>query len=188
MRPLTDSLLDASGWIRSDSGIRIRGDQPLRLTLRSVGSGDNSIEQLIQADLRAVGIDLRIEQMELGAFLADARSPRRSYDLLLTGIPGDLSLSHVAAMFESSQRGGTLDYAGYHDAQLDALFAATRAATSDSALVQIWRAIDVRLDQEAPAAWVYHARGVQGLRRRVRGVTMDLRGELEGIARWRIDP
>ena len=36
----------------------------------------------------------------------------------------------------------------------------------------------------APAVWIYHARGVQGVSARLRGVTMDLRGELTSVARW----
>jgi hypothetical protein len=35
--------------------------------------------------------------------------------------------------------------------------------------------------------WVFHARGVQGLARRLRGVTMDLRGELTTVASWTAD-
>jgi hypothetical protein len=39
-----------------------------------------------------------------------------------------------------------------------------------------------------PVAWLYHARGVQGMNRRVRGVRMDVRGELPTVARWRVGP
>jgi peptide/nickel transport system substrate-binding protein len=40
------------------------------------------------------------------------------------------------------------------------------------------------LDHEMPAAWLFHSRGVQGVARRLRDVTMDLRGELVSVARW----
>jgi len=36
--------------------------------------------------------------------------------------------------------------------------------------------------------FLYHARGVQGMNRRVRGVRMDRRGELANIAEWWIAP
>ena len=39
-------------------------------------------------------------------------------------------------------------------------------------------------DGLAPATWIYHARGVQGVSRRVRGATMDLRGELVTVHDW----
>jgi hypothetical protein len=44
------------------------------------------------------------------------------------------------------------------------------------------------LDSLAPATWVFHARGVQGMSRRVRGVRMDLRGELATLHAWSIAP
>ena len=37
-------------------------------------------------------------------------------------------------------------------------------------------------------AFLYHARGVQGMNRRVHGVRMDIRGELPTVARWRTAP
>jgi hypothetical protein len=34
------------------------------------------------------------------------------------------------------------------------------------------------------AAWLYVARGGVGMNRRVRGVTMDMRGDLVSVAQW----
>jgi peptide/nickel transport system substrate-binding protein len=183
---VADSLLEAAGWPRGPDGWRHRNGQPLALTVLTVGSGDNAVEQLLQADFAARGVRLEIRQREMGSFLAEARAADRQFDLLYTGIPGDISLSYLAAMFDSRQAGGALDYAGYRDATVDALFAAARRAQSDSAAREAWHAVQVELERAAPAAWLYHARGVQGVSRRLRGVRMDLRGEMPTIAAWHI--
>lgn len=177
------ALLDSAGW-RRDGEWRTRGGTPLRFTLRTVGSGDNAVEQLVQADLRALGIRMEIEQAELGTFLAQARAPEKAFDAIATGIPGDVSLTHVAAMFDGAQAGGALDYAAFHRPALDSLFGEARRARSDTALAAAWQRIDAFLGREAPVAWLYHARGVQGMSRRLHGVTMDLRGELVTVAQW----
>ena len=39
-----------------------------------------------------------------------------------------------------------------------------------------------------PVAFLYHARGLQGMNRRVRGVVMDLRGELPTVHDWWVAP
>ncbi|HET7457322.1 MAG TPA: peptide ABC transporter substrate-binding protein [Gemmatimonadaceae bacterium] len=182
-----DSLLDAAGWRRGPGGRRARGGQTLALTLVTVGSGDNAVEQLVQADFAARGVALEIRQLEMGAFLAAARAPRKSYDVLLTGIPGDLSLAYLAGMFDSRLAGGALDYAGYHTPRLDSLFAAVRTASDERALGQGWAAVQRQLAADVPAAWIYHSRGVQGVARRLRGVTMDLRGELATLHDWTVD-
>ncbi|HET9003658.1 MAG TPA: hypothetical protein VFN39_06610, partial [Gemmatimonadaceae bacterium] len=110
-----------------------------------------------------------------------------SYDMLLTGIPGDLALSHIVAMYDGSLRGGALDYADFHTARIDSLFRSVRGAKSAAALHAAWGEVQRELDRETPAAWIYHSRGIQGVARRLGNVTMDLRGELPTVARWTTD-
>lgn len=179
-----DSLLDAAGWKRSSNGIRERAGRPLSFDLLTVGSSDNAIEQLIQSDLAARGIRMEIRQIEGGTFLTIARAPAKAYDALITGVAGDVTLSYLAAMFESSQRGGSLDYAAFHSPALDAAFAAARTAPTDVARKQAWFAVQQQLIDSMPVVWVYHSRGVQGVSARLAGVRMDLRGELASVATW----
>lgn len=181
-----ERALDAAGWIRGRDGVRRREGEPLRFTIITVGSGDNALEQLVQGDMRRIGIAVDIRQMELGAFLAEARAQPKRFDALVTGVPGDLSLAHLAAMFDGAQRGGALDYAGFHEPALDAAFAAARTATTPAHAREAWRSVQQLLADRMPVAWLYHARGVQGMRRRVQGVRMDLRGELATLAQWSV--
>lgn len=176
---VADSLLDAAGHGRGNNGRR-----GITVELLTVGSGDNAVEQLIQADLAERGIRVEIRQLELAAFLARARARTKDFDMLVTGIPGDLALSHLRAMFESAQRGGSLDYAGFSSPALDALFARVGTARDADDLRAAWRAVQHRLAEELPVVWLYHSRGVQGVASRMRGVRMDLRGELATLTRW----
>ncbi len=179
-----DSLLDAAGWVRGADGLRRRDGRAFTVDLATVGSGENAVEQLIQADLAARGITVAIRPRELGAFLTLARAPRKSFDLLLTGVPGDLALGHLVAMFATSAANGALDYAGYHRPALDRAFAQTAGASSPAARDSAWMTVQQVLDDSLPVAWLYHARGVQGIARRLGGVAMDLRGELATVHDW----
>src|SRR5262249_5799415 len=76
-----DSLFDAAGWRRSASGERTHDGAPLSFDLLTVGSGDNALEQLVQADLGARGVHVNIRQIELGTFLTDARARRKKFDV-----------------------------------------------------------------------------------------------------------
>ena len=181
-----DALLDAAGWRRGSGGLRSRSGEPLRLQLATVGSGANVIEQLIQADLAARGIVAELRTMELGAFLSMARATEKRFDVLVTGIPGDLALSHLSAMFDGGQAGGALDYAAFHRAGLDSALSAARRAGNPNDAAARWAAVDALLAAEMPVAWLYHSRGVQGVSRRVRGVRMDLRGELATVREWTV--
>ena len=179
-----DSLLDAAGWRRGTDGVRVRQGSRLELELLTVGSADNAVEQLLQADLADRGIRLGIRQLELGSFLARARATPKQFDLLVTGIPGDLSLAYLAGMYDSRLAGGALDYGGHHTPRLDSLLLRAREAGDPATQRDAWHAVQRELARDMPAAWLYHSRGVQGASRRLTGVTMDLRGELVTVAGW----
>lgn len=183
-----DSLLDDAGWRRDRDGRRLREGRPLAFTLLTVGSGDNAIEQLVQADLRAHGITMELQLAEFGAFLTTARASPKRFDALFTGVSGDLALSHLAGLFDGRSAGGALDFGGFHTERLDALFARARGASSDADLRAAWQDVQRELAAVLPASWIYHARGVQGLSRRLDGVRMDLRGELATLGEWRVRP
>jgi peptide/nickel transport system substrate-binding protein len=176
-RAAARALLDSLGWRPGADGVRRRGGRALGFTILTVGTSDNSLEQMIQADLRAVGADVRIRQLELGAFLAAAQGAARDYDALVTGISGDLDLGYLRSLFDSRRLAGPLQYAQYRNPAVDAALDA-----GDFGAVQRIVARDL------PISFLYHARGVQGMNRRLRGVRMDLRGELATLQRWHLAP
>ena len=182
---LAAALLDSAGWLRDGDGERSRNGAALTFELLTVGSADNAAEQLIQADLATLGVRLEIRQREMGAFLAAARAREKRFDALLTGVPGDLSLGYVTSMFDSRLAGGALDYAGFHTNRLDALLSTARSAGTADEQRMAWYDVQRELSREMPVAWLYHARGLQGMSRRLQGVRMDLRGELATLTLWR---
>ncbi len=176
-RAWSRALLDSLGWRVGPGGLRLRGGRALAFTILTVGASDNSLEQMVQADLRAVGADARIRQLELGAFLAAAQGRTRDYDALVTGISGDLGLGYLRSLFDSRLRAGPMQYAQYRNPAVDAALDA-----GDLAAVQRIVARDL------PISFLYHGRGVQGMSRRLRGVRMDLRGELATLQHWHVAP
>lgn len=133
----------------------LAGRRP-RFELLTVGSGEAALEQMIQAQLAEAGFEVRIRQLELSAFLDRVYGPRRDFDAAVLGIPGDLGLGYISPLG---------DLAGV-DVPRDP--AAAQQALADNLGI----------------VFLYHARGVQGANTRVRGVTMDVRGELPTVSGW----
>ncbi len=181
-----ERLLDAAGWARGADGMRARDGRALQFELLTVGSGDLALEQMVQAQWRAIGVVARIRALELSTFLAVAQAPTRDFDALLMGVPGDLALGYVGALFGDPD--GPQDYTGVRSAAIEAAFVAVDAAANPGALQTGWGRVQDAVADAVPVAWVYHARGVQGVNRRVRGATPDLRGELANLAEWRVGP
>jgi peptide/nickel transport system substrate-binding protein len=131
------------------------------MTLLTVGSGEAALEQMLQAQLAQAGFDVRIRQLELSAFLDLVYGRRHDFEAAVLGVPGDLGLGHLAPLVELS---------GIDPPPVGDAAAAQRIFA-----------------ERAPVAFLYHARGVQGRNVRVRGVRMDIRGELPTVAEWSVD-
>jgi len=136
-----------------------RPDAPA-FELLTVGSGEGLLEQMIQAQLARAGFRVTIRQLELSAFLDRLYGPAHDFDAAILGIPGDLGLGYL----------GPLATLAGMTAPRDPMAAERMFADS------------------MPVAFLYHARGIQGMNRRVRGVRMDLRGELVTVHDWRVSP
>jgi peptide/nickel transport system substrate-binding protein len=143
-----------------DSARRLLAGRRVAFELLTVGSGEAALEQMIQARLADVGFDATIRQLELSTFLDRVYGARRDFAAAVLGVPGDLALGHVATV-----------------AQIAGVRLPRDAAGAQRGLAQTHA-----------VAFLYHARGVVAMNRRVRGVRMDLRGDLPTVARWETVP
>jgi len=158
---------DVSGYLPGrttptdpDSARRLLAGRAVAFELLTVGSGEAPLEQMIQARLARVGVQVSIRQLELSAFLDRVNARRRDFDAAVLGTSGDPGLSYLGPLAE---------LAGMH-------------APADPAAAQRF------FRDSLPVAFLYHGRGVQGMNRRVQGVRMDVRGELPAVARWHVEP
>lgn len=131
---------------------------PPQFELLTVGSGEAALEQMIQARLNAVGFQVTIRQLELSAFLDRVNGTRHDFSAAVMGIPGDPGLGFLQTLG---------DLTGV-------------AMPADPVAAQQIFA------ERMPVVWLYHARGLQGMNRRLQGVQMDVRGELPTITTWHI--
>ena len=88
-------------------------------------------------------------------------------------------------MFEG-ENPGPLAYPGYRSARFDGLINEAEQAMSEDALQHAWQGALRLLGEDLPTTWLYFARGLQGANHRIENTTIDFRGELAGIAGWRI--
>src|SRR5467141_1651889 len=136
------------------------GQSPPSFELLTVGSGEGALEQMLQARLAAVGFRVTIRQLELSTFLNRVYGERHDFTAAVMGIPGDPGLGFLQPL-------GRLTGVSIPRDPI----AAQRVFA-----------------EQLPVVWLYHARGVQAMNSRVRGVRMDMRGELPTVAAWRVQP
>jgi peptide/nickel transport system substrate-binding protein len=139
-----------------DSSRKLLDGRQITFELLTVGSGEAPLEQMLQAQLARAGFEVTIRQLELTAFLDRVYGARHDFQAAVLGIQGDLGLGYVQTLARISGLPARPDPLVMARAFMDSL----------------------------PVAFLYHARGVQGMNRRVQGVRMDLRGELPTIVHW----
>ena len=131
----------------------------LTFELLTVGSGEAALEQMLQAQLAKADARAELRQLELATYLDRVEGPSHDFDAAVMGVSGDLALGHLA--------------------RLVALTGLRPVAGSEN-IVRL-------IEDSLPAVFLYHARGVQGMNRRVHGVQMDLRGELVTLSQWWVE-
>jgi peptide/nickel transport system substrate-binding protein len=148
------------GYIPPAPAARLAGEFAGRFELLTVGSGEAALEQLVQAQLARHGIQVTIRQLELSAFLDRVYGPRHEFEAALLGTSGDIGLNYLRPL----------------------------ASLTGLPLPDDPRALQAFFRDSAAVAFLYHARGVQGMNARLQGVRMDWRGELPTVTRWWVEP
>ncbi len=189
-------LLDEAGWrLRDGSGIRTNaGGQPLRFTLLCDNLGAScDVAQVIQADLRRVGVDMQIRQEEFStlgerAMRPAADAPGRDFEALIGTFLDPIGKTDVDHLGSRSQE-NPYAYTGYSSPALDSLFEALDRTPERAAAAPLWRRYQMELAQAAPYTVLYYPQSLKAVGPRLHGAEPNTWGEpLAGSARWWMPP
>lgn len=182
-------LLEEAGWITvGPDGIRRdASNRPLRFTLLTSDAPLNrAIVEVVQAQLREVGAEARIQVMEFQTLLSLHRS--RDFDgVLTTWVLDNFQVSSAPnALFHSrwAEVAGSANRSSVADARLDELIERGSAATDAMEARAIWGEFTERLQEVQPFTFLFWLDELAASQATVQGVRMDPRGELVRIAEW----
>jgi len=173
-------LLLSRGWADHDGdGVLDRDGRPLALTLSYPLTSEprKQMALLIQEQLRRVGI--RIELVRLEGPVWSERRSRGDFDIDFSSLTQDPTPSGLTQGW--SCRGGT-NVAGYCDPVVDSLMERAIAARTGAEAERLWREVLRRIEEDAPAAFIYAPSYVFAVSRRLAHVT--LRPESAWLRLW----
>jgi peptide/nickel transport system substrate-binding protein len=126
------ALLEQDGWTLGSDGVLQKGGKPFQFTLYSSATPStwDTSSQLLQQQLKAVGIDMTIENMEFGTLLSKTEAGADSAHLMgYTYTTADI----LNLWFRSTNSGSGLDLSHVDDPKLDKLIDAYQTQATSSA-------------------------------------------------------
>lgn len=185
-----ERLLDSLGWrTGGESGIRSRNGIPLRFRLLVPVSSLSRmrIAVLIQEQLRQVGADAVIEQMDYSAF--SARQSSRAFDAALASwhLGSSPEAVRVTWTTEAAKPGG-LNYGGYSSPAFDSIVDSALSATTLAGAREYFRRANQIIVADAPAVWLYEPKTLLAIHGRITPSPMRPNAWWLDIGGWTIDP
>lgn len=150
------ALLDEVGWrLDPKSGFRKRAGRPFRFTLLVFSGGDDHVKfsQVVQENLRTLGIDMRIERLDWQSLWTRVRSG--DFEAAFSGFVPGPDPDSIYGLLHSSQIGGGQNYAAWRDPAVDAALDAARRTLDESARTALYRSVENRLIEAQPYAFLF---------------------------------
>lgn len=179
------ALLGREGWRDSDGdGILDRGGRPLAFSLRTNAESRlrQDIAVMIQAQLREIGVAVRIDVREWNALLASLFE-RHDFDAVLLGWDGAISVD-PAPLWHSRAIENGYNFIGYRNPQIDDLIERGRRATTREEAIPIWASFQQQIARECPYTFLFVKQNIAAIGSRLRGTAFDARGFLGSIQHW----
>ncbi len=182
------ALLTEAGWVdRSGDGIRQNVDgEPLEITL-TYNTGNQQrrdVAEIMQAQLREVGVAVQTQALEWAALVERVTTPGdRNFDGVVMSWVTEFKVDD-RDLLHSDNADQPYGWAGVRSPGLDALLDTLQVMVDREEALPYWHRYQERVVEEQPYTYFFFPERLAGVNRRVQGVEMDARGEWVSIADW----
>jgi peptide/nickel transport system substrate-binding protein len=162
-------LLDSAGWVLGSDGIRNKNGKRLEFSLNAIdyGGGPDSSNELIQGQLRQIGMDVKIKAQARPPWYEDNyHCANNGMELFLRS--GELDVLYAA--FGSTNVGGNFNFACLKDPEVDALLNQGRQETDTAKRSQVYLQLEQKLMDQAVMVPLVDQLSVFALRPNVSGL------------------
>ncbi|MDB4949711.1 MAG: ABC-type transport system, substrate-binding protein [Gemmatimonadetes bacterium] len=187
MRPLrfdpeaAKRTLEAKGWRDTDGdGVRDRDGKPFRFTLLTNSGNQRRADAVIivQQQLKAVGVDMQIQQMEYAT--ASSRFYKHEYEAAL-GSWGVALSPDFSAMWSPRQ---TFNITSYDNPEVNRLMKEAASQPTEALASPLWRQAAQKIVDDQPYTWLYYYDQLFAVSDRLQGMRIDVYGPYQNAWEW----
>ena len=176
------ALLGSAGWTDTNAdGVLDKGDQPLRIELLTISGSAATAQftQMVQAEMKKIGIDLHLSVMEASA--AIDRILGGDYEAAYLGFELDSDPDPFNVLHSSQFPRAGQNYALFSNPQVDRMLHEARTELDRSKRKDLYWKLHEVVAAEQPYTWTMQVSSKWAFRKHVRGVELS-RGY--GLYRW----
>ncbi|MGH7585688.1 MAG: peptide ABC transporter substrate-binding protein [Gemmatimonadales bacterium] len=181
-------LLASAGWVdRDNDGVLDRDGRPLELRLQVPATSQprRQMALQLQEQLRPLGIRIDVQVLEIAVFVE--RRDRGDFDLDFAGAAQDPSPSGLRNSWSCASGGQPGANVGWYcNPGVDSLVDRARFAWGDPD--SYWREVLARIQDDAPAIFLYAPATVFAVSDRYRGATIRPESPWAGVRNWSVEP
>jgi len=183
-------MLAKAGWTDSDGdGILDKGGKKFSFTL-STNTGNKrraNTAVLIQAQLKAVGIEVNLEQAESNTFFQNLR--KRDYEAALAGWSAALFVDPSSFWAcDKDDHKNEFNFTGYCSEEVDALIKKGLSTPNPKDAAPIWKELQEKVYEDQPYAFLWWQDEIVGVHDRFENVTIDVLSTLNRLHEWEVPP
>jgi peptide/nickel transport system substrate-binding protein len=183
-------LLAQAGW-RDTDGVVEKDGKPFTFTLRTnTGNRERQdITEIVQAQLKAVGVDARPQVLEWGTLLDRLQREPRDYDAAVLAWVTEFRIDDSDLFSCANLRAkAPFQWVGYCDPATDRYLDTLPKIVDRAVSRPLWMAYQEKIAHDQPFTFLYYTRRLEGAHERMRNVHPDARGDWVGASRWFLDP
>jgi peptide/nickel transport system substrate-binding protein len=182
---LASRMLAEEGWKdRNSDGILEKDGKPFRFTILTNQGNNERIRtaEIIQQNLKAVGIDVSIRVMEWQAFLEQI--DKHSFDAIILGWNMSRDPDLYDIWHSSKTKKGEYNFIGYKNTEVDRLLVEGRRTFDIEKRKKIYYRIHEILAEEQPYAFLYVPDALPIVHKRFKGIEPAPLGIMYNFIKW----
>ncbi|NTW56207.1 MAG: ABC transporter substrate-binding protein [Chlorobiaceae bacterium] len=181
------ALLKQEGWVPGPDGILRKNGRKFSFTLytNAGNARRNYASVIIQQNLRAIGIDCRLETQESNVFFNNLE--QKKLDAWMAGWAIGLEIDPLD-VWGSDLKKSPFNMTGYQNPRVDELCELAKQKMNHMDARPYWLEYQQILFRDQPVTFLYWIRETHGFSKRIEGEELNISGPFYNIDDWRLRP